>query len=47
MISPWSTNAVVITQYMGIKDIIRIEEVKAVCEDFTDFDPMICDKYTL
>ena len=45
MITPWSTNAVEITQNMGIKDIIRIEEFKAVSEDFTDFDPMISEKY--
>ncbi|WP_026778025.1 phosphoribosylformylglycinamidine synthase [Polaribacter sp. Hel_I_88] len=45
MITPWSTNAVEITQNMGIKDIIRIEEFKAVSEDFTDFDPMISEMY--
>jgi len=45
MITPWSTNAVEITQNMGIKDIIRIEEFKVVSEDFTDFDPMISEKY--
>jgi phosphoribosylformylglycinamidine synthase len=45
MITPWSTNAVEITQNMGIKDIIRIEEFKAVTEDFTDFDPMISEKF--
>tara|TARA_R110002126_G_scaffold291243_3_gene451335 strand:+ start:2751 stop:6464 length:3714 start_codon:yes stop_codon:yes gene_type:complete len=45
MITPWSTNAVEITQNMGIKDIIRIEEFTAVSEDFTDFDPMISEKF--
>jgi len=45
MITPWSTNAVEITQNMGIKGIIRIEEFKAVSEDYTDFDPMISEKY--
>jgi phosphoribosylformylglycinamidine synthase len=45
MITPWSTNAVEITQNMGIKDIIRIEEFKVVSEDFTGFDPMISEKY--
>jgi phosphoribosylformylglycinamidine synthase len=45
MITPWSTNAVEITQNMGIKDIIRIEEFRAVSEDFTDFDPMISEKF--
>ena len=34
MITPWSTNAVEITQNMGIKDIIRIEEFVASTEDF-------------
>ncbi len=45
MITPWSTNAVEITQNMGIKDIIRIEEFRTVAEDFTDFDPMISEKF--
>ena len=45
MITPWSTNAVEITQNMGIEDIVRIEESKAVKEDFTDFDPMLFQKY--
>ncbi|SHI29422.1 phosphoribosylformylglycinamidine synthase [Algibacter luteus] len=45
MITPWSTNAVEITQNMGISDIIRIEEFKAVTEDFKDFDPMISEKF--
>ena len=44
MITPWSTNAVEITQNMGIKDIIRIEEFTAVSEDFSAFDPMISEK---
>lgn len=46
MITPWSTNAVEITQNMGIEGIIRIEEFKAVNEDFTEFDPMLSQKYT-
>src|SRR5690554_5209286 len=45
MISPWSTNAVEITQNMGISDIKRIEEFQAVDNDYTDFDPMISEKY--
>ncbi|OEI80496.1 phosphoribosylformylglycinamidine synthase [Formosa algae] len=45
MITPWSTNAVEITQNMGIQDIIRIEEFEAVAEDFSDFDPMISQKF--
>jgi len=45
MITPWSTNAVEITQNMGIYNIIRIEEFKAVSKDFKDFDPMISEKF--
>ena len=45
MITPWSTNAVEITQNMGIEGIIRIEEFKAVKSDFSDFDPMISEKF--
>ena len=46
MITPWSTNAVEITQNMGILGIIRIEEFHPATEDFTDFDPMLSQKYT-
>ena len=45
MITPWSTNAVEITQNMGISGILRIEEFTAVTQDFQDFDPMISEKY--
>ncbi|MBC8051862.1 MAG: phosphoribosylformylglycinamidine synthase [Sphingobacteriaceae bacterium] len=45
MITPWSTNAVEITQNMDIRGIIRIEEFKKVSKDFADFDPMISQKY--
>lgn len=45
MITPWSTNAVEITQNMGIEGIIRIEEYYRVEEDNDDFDPMISQKY--
>ncbi|MGJ1268281.1 phosphoribosylformylglycinamidine synthase [Sphingobacterium spiritivorum] len=45
MITPWSTNAVEITQNMAIEGIIRIEEFQPVTADFTDFDPMISQKY--
>ena len=45
MITPWSTNAVEITQNMGINGIIRIEEFQKAPEDFNDFDPMISQKY--
>lgn len=45
MVTPWSTNAVEITQNMGIEGIIRIEEFHKVDADFTEFDPMISQKY--
>jgi phosphoribosylformylglycinamidine synthase len=45
MITPWSTNAVEISENMGISGIIRIEEFKIVAEDFKGFDPMISEKY--
>ncbi len=45
MITPWSTNAVEITQNMGIEGIIRIEEFEPVEIDFKGFDPMISEKY--
>jgi len=45
MITPWSTNAVEITQNMGISDIIRIEEFEAVSKDFKGYDPMISEKF--
>ncbi|GGK49609.1 MULTISPECIES: phosphoribosylformylglycinamidine synthase [Flavobacteriaceae] len=44
MITPWSTNAVEITQNMGIKGIIRIEEFSASNEN-EKFDPMIFQKF--
>lgn len=47
MITPWSTNAVEITQNMGIEGIIRIEEFRAVTKDYIDFDPMLSQKYDL
>ncbi len=45
MITPWSTNAVEITQNMGIEGIIRIEEFNAIDADFSEFDPMISQKF--
>ncbi len=45
MVTPWSTNAVEITQNMGIEGIIRIEEFHKVTSDFKDFDPMLSQKY--
>ena len=46
MITPWSTNAVEITQNMGISGIIRIEEFQKATADFSDFDPMLSQKYS-
>jgi len=46
MITPWSTNAVEITQNMGISGIIRIEKFNNVSENNSDFDPMLSQKYT-
>jgi phosphoribosylformylglycinamidine synthase len=45
MVTPWSTNAVEITQNMGIQGIIRIEEFQIVEAEFNDFDPMLSQKY--
>ena len=45
MITPWSTNAVEITQNMGVEGIIRIEEFNSVSKDFKGFDPMISEKF--
>ncbi|MEJ5995188.1 phosphoribosylformylglycinamidine synthase [Pedobacter sp. Du54] len=45
MITPWSTNAVEITQNMAIDGIIRIEEFKKVEAGFSAYDPMLSQKY--
>jgi phosphoribosylformylglycinamidine synthase len=45
MVTPWSTNAVEITQNMDIQDIIRIEEFQKVEENFAGYDPMLSQKY--
>ncbi|WP_115461446.1 phosphoribosylformylglycinamidine synthase [Winogradskyella aurantiaca] len=45
MVTPWSTNAVEITQNMGIQGIVRIEEFEAIAADFKGFDPMISEKF--
>jgi phosphoribosylformylglycinamidine synthase len=45
MVTPWSTNAVEITQNMGIPGIIRIEEFTKVEADFNSFDPMLSQKF--
>lgn len=41
MVTPWSTNAVEITQNMGITGIIRIEEFFRVATASAKFDPML------
>lgn len=45
MVTPWSTNAVEITQNMGIDGIIRIEEFKKIEENHSGFDPMLSQKF--
>ncbi len=46
MVTPWSTNAVEITQNMGIEGIIRIEEFQKAASDSNEFDPMLSQKYS-
>ncbi len=41
MITPWSTNAVEITQNMGIEGIVRIEEFFQTASAQHEFDPML------
>ena len=41
MITPWSTNAVEITQNMGINGIERIEMFRKCEEDSPVYDPML------
>lgn len=45
MITPWSTNAVEITQNMGVEGILRIEEFIR-SEENSSFDPMLSQKFT-
>jgi len=45
MITPWSTNAVEITQNMGIKGIQRIEEFIEANLKEPDYDPMLTNIY--
>jgi len=45
MITPWSTNAVEITQNMGINGITRIEEFHSVTAEKPVFDPMLQSLY--
>ena len=41
MITPWSTNAVEITQNMSIQGIMRIEEYFPVASEEAEYDPML------
>ncbi len=45
MITPWSTNAVEITQNMGLDDIERIETFIKIDSDKPEFDPMLQQVY--
>lgn len=46
MVTPWSTNAVEITQNMGIKGINRIEEFWIVPDKNAGYDPMLQRLYS-
>jgi phosphoribosylformylglycinamidine synthase len=46
MITPWSTNAVEITQNMSIEGIVRIEELTQVESEDATIDPMLQVMYT-
>ena len=41
MVTPWSTNAVEITQNMNIQGVVRIEEYFPVASEEADHDPML------
>ena len=45
MITPWSTNAVEITQNMSLDGILRIEEYFPVSSKEADYDPMLQRMY--
>lgn len=45
MVSPWSTNAVEITQNMGITGIRRIEQFQPLKGGDASYDPMLAQKY--
>ena len=45
MVTPWSTNAVEITQNMAIESIIRIEKYDSNINDDRPFDAMLSQKY--
>ncbi|HEY9551608.1 MAG TPA: phosphoribosylformylglycinamidine synthase, partial [Prevotella sp.] len=45
MVTPWSTNAVEITQNMNLSGILRIEEYFPVASETADHDPMLQRMY--
>jgi len=45
MITPWSTNAVEITQNMGVAEIVRIEELTFTDHSDPEYDPMLQTLY--
>ena len=45
MLTPWSTNAVEITQNMGIPGIVRMEEYVQVPDEKAGYDPMLKTRY--
>ncbi|NDW11618.1 phosphoribosylformylglycinamidine synthase [Bacteroides sp. 214] len=45
MITPWSTNAVEITQNMGVEEIARIEEYFPVSDENAEYDSMLQRMY--
>ena len=45
MITPWSTNAVEITQNMGLTGVLRIEEYFPVKDENAEYDPMLQRMY--
>lgn len=45
MITPWSTNAVEITQNMGIEGVLRIEEYFPAKDEDAEYDPMLQRMY--
>ena len=45
MVTPWSTNAVEITQNMNLQGITRIEEYFPVSSETADYDPMLQRMY--
>jgi phosphoribosylformylglycinamidine synthase len=46
MVSPWSTNAVEITQNMAITNIVRIEEYQIADSKDATYDPMLAHLFT-